>query len=336
MTRRSLDNVPPSFRAWVTWTFRALKGASTTVLRYTPGVNVSHCLRAWWLGLTLLPAFVLGCALGQAPVPQASPVVQVAEVSPSPAAAIPEVEFTSADYTISGLAQVPAGVTRIRLRNQGQHAHQVAVLQLAGGRTSEDLLAALRENPEGGLPEFARWMGGPNVVDAGGEAIATIDLPPGVYAVACFMPDAEGKSHVLRGMIAPFRVLPDESGATAAPRPEITITEVEFGFGLFEPIPPGLQTIGVRNDGRQPHELQMALLVPGKTVEDYIAAADQTGPTTGRSVGGLAPLEPGSAGSFTYDFTPGRYALLCFLIDPATKQPHYRMGMLTEFTIAGS
>jgi hypothetical protein len=38
-------------------------------------------------------------------------------------------------------------------------------------------------------------------------------------------------------------------------------------------------------------------------------------------------------GAFTTDYTPGKYALVCFVEDPNTGAHHFALGMIHEFTV---
>jgi uncharacterized cupredoxin-like copper-binding protein len=59
----------------------------------------------------------------------------------------------------------------------------------------------------------------------------------------------------------------------------------------------------------------------------------QAGPLLGDFMGGISPIEPGAHGFFTQTFTPGNYALLCFLPDNASHALHFTKGMVVQFTV---
>ena len=48
---------------------------------------------------------------------------------------------------------------------------------------------------------------------------------------------------------------------------------------------------------------------------------------------GLTEVSPGQVVWPTLTFTPGSYAMVCFVEDPATGQEHVELGMLLEFTV---
>ena len=242
--------------------------------------------------------------------------------------------FTAVGYRFEGPPRVPAGLVTLRLENRGTRAHMLGVLRLAGEATAADVLAAAWDYPATPLPPFVTWASGPAAVDPSGMAEATVALDPGRYALVCLMPDGDrGVTHLARGMIRPLEVQGLAVSHAQTPAADVTVDLREFSYTFDLPIRAGLQTVRVRNRGQQRHELQVARLPGGVTVEDYVALNDATSPTAGSSYGGLAPLEPGAEALFTADFLPGRYAFLSFVIDPVTGQPDFRLGMRTQFEV---
>jgi hypothetical protein len=83
--------------------------------------------------------------------------------------------------------------------NQGTQPHEVSILKLKSGKTQNDVTAYFA-NPSGEPPYTL--MGGVGAVSPGTKATFDLDLDPGDYVFACFVPDpATGKSHVEEGMI---------------------------------------------------------------------------------------------------------------------------------------
>jgi hypothetical protein len=123
--------------------------------------------------------------------------------------------------------------------------------------------------------------------------------------------------------------------SSAAPTPDLTITQRDFHFDLSRPIAAGQHTIQVRNGGTQPHEALVVKLEPGATVKDFVAAFEPgaSGPPPGRLVGGLVGLDRDRRAFFTSTFDPGRYAVMCFFPDQTTGRPHLAQGMVSEFTV---
>lgn len=85
--------------------------------------------------------------------------------------------------------------------------HELNILRLEPGATIEDVLAiaeAEGEEPPAGPPPFA-GVGGLNGLSPGGTSALALDLEPGEYVFACFIPSFdprnEGQTHAELGMI---------------------------------------------------------------------------------------------------------------------------------------
>jgi len=89
--------------------------------------------------------------------------------------------------------------------NDAKDDHEASVLQIAPGKTLSDVVAYFASRDRSG-PAPAVAMGGMGDLPAGHSGWMVLDLPPGNYAVACFVPDDSGMPHVAMGMITPFRV----------------------------------------------------------------------------------------------------------------------------------
>lgn len=152
----------------------------------------------------------------------------------------------------------------------------------------------------------------------------------------CFIPDANGVPHAALGMATPLTVTEATGPLAAEPPIDLELDMVDFGFDLSASIASGSQTIGVTNNGEQEHEAFLVQLAPGATAMDFLAAFElgaPPGPPPGLALGGFQAIDPGGRGTFTVDFAPGNYALICFVGDPETGAPHFALGMLEEFTV---
>lgn len=99
----------------------------------------------------------------------------------------------------------------------------------------------------------------------------------------------------------------------------------------------GEVTFNVKNAGpNDPHELVVVrtdlspLALPtdadGKALEE--AAGVET-------IGEIEEMEPGATGSATFDLKPGKYVLICNVLekDAGKTEAHYKLGMLVPFTV---
>lgn len=240
------------------------------------------------------------------------------------------VTVTGEDFKFDAPDVIPAGLTEFRFVNKGPSLHHMALLKLTGGKTIDDLRAVLA-NP-GPPPAWVKEMGGPNAPDAGLEANATMMLEPGNYALICFV-DIGGPPHFAKGMVRPLLVVPAKAN-TPKPKADVTASLVDYSFKLSAPIRAGTRTIRVVNVARQHHEVELVQLNPGVTLGQFMKWMDKMeGPPPGKALGGVAGLEPGMSQYFTANFTPGNYALICFLPDAKDGKPHFVHGMAQQITV---
>lgn len=109
----------------------------------------------------------------------------------------------------------------------------------------------------------------------------------------------------------------------------------DFSFTLAGPLTAGKRVIAVRNEGAQPHEVELVRLAPGKTAEEMLAWVHKPeGTPPGLPLGGVAPLARGGEAWFEVELEAGRYALICFVPDAKDGKPHFAHGMLQEIEIA--
>jgi hypothetical protein len=255
----------------------------------------------------------------------------VSSIGPAPAAKPRVVTVTGEDFKFDAPETIPAGVTEFRFVNKGPSTHHMQILKLTGGKSFDDLRAALA-NP-GPPPRWLKMLGGPNAAAPGSESNATLALEPGNYAIICFV-DLGGAPHFTKGMISPLKVIPDKGAGAPRPKADITASLFDYNFRLSSPISAGTHTIRVHNTGKQTHELQLVQLAPGKSVGDFITwVGNMKGPPPAKPIGGIAGLEPGMSQVFSADFTAGNYALVCFVPDAKDGKPHYVHGMTRQFSV---
>jgi uncharacterized cupredoxin-like copper-binding protein len=242
--------------------------------------------------------------------------------------------FIARDFTITGPDRIAGGITTIEMLNQGATAHHLQLVSLPAGKSADDLAAAIQADPKR-LPSWIRYLGGPNAVVPGERTAATVHLESGSYVVLCLIPDEHGVPHYARGMQRPLRV---EGGTVAhpvEPTGDVTLTQVDFAFGVSHPITHGPHTIQVVNRGTITHEAVLMRLAPGSTTADLLAslAPGAPAPVRGKPIGGIVGVEPGTRAYFTADFQPGTYVWICLFPDTETGAVHAARGMVTEFTV---
>lgn len=248
---------------------------------------------------------------------------------------IQQVTFTANEYSFEGPTEIEAGLTRIKLDNQGQELHHAQLIRLEQGRSMQDLAAAMEE---GHAPEWVSFEGGASVAVPGDGTSAVVDLEPGSYVLTCVIPDNEGTPHAQHGMVMPLQVTEDGAGEAQPPEADITMTLRDFEFELSSQPSEGEHTFHVVNEGPQPHEVAVVELAPGATAEQFMAAmepgAETEGPPPGMPIGGLQVIEPDAEGYFTVNLESGReYLLICFHPDPDSGAPHAALGMMQTVSV---
>lgn len=250
----------------------------------------------------------------------------------------PQLVVRATDNDYPDPAEAKAGLTEIVVDNQGQDLHQIALLKIEDGKTFDDFTAWAKTAKETDPPPA--WItsaGGPAVAAPGQKANAFVDLEAGTYAMICRIPDAQGVPHMATGMMKPLTVTDDDEGdaAAAAPDADVELKLTDFAFSLGGPVAAGRQVVSVSNLGAQEHEAVVVKLDEGATAMDVAAAfaPGGSGKPPAMPLGGVVGVPAGQAQSFAADFTPGRYALLCFYPDPASGKVHVELGMASEFDV---
>jgi len=267
----------------------------------------------------------------------------VSACSPAkPAGPPPVVTITATDFAFGAPDTIVAGLTTLRMVNNGREPHQ-AVIMGAPGKTFAELEGvAIPKGPEAEwwrqvLELGTAFPGGPGVVIPADSSIVTVDLRAGNYMIVCFIPSPDRTMHVVKGMFRRLVVIPAPSGATAAePKSDLTVSLSDYAFSESAPLTAGTHTIRVENKGPQLHELTIERLAPGKTLADWrkwMASGMQGEPVT-VPVGGYAGPDKGKAGWVTLTFTPGNYLFLCYVPDTKDGAPHFVHGMVKQVTVS--
>jgi hypothetical protein len=123
---------------------------------------------------------------------------------------------------------------------------------------------------------------------------------------------------------------PDDTG------PPVYVAD-EFSFDGPDTIPAGETTIGLKNGGKQPHQLLLIELLRGKTLNDVMAVLEEDPnappPSWVRVIRKRAFAKPGKTDELKTELTPGSYLLLCFIPDKQSKKPHALLGMVKPVTV---
>lgn len=130
--------------------------------------------------------------------------VAASAMSPAPEPTA-DLTITEKDYDFVFSAPLTAGTHTIRVENAGPQVHEIAINQLAPGKTLADMQAWVAGGMKG--PPPAKPFGGVTGPDVGGHQFFTATFTPGTYVLMCFVPDqGDGKPHFMHGMVKEITV----------------------------------------------------------------------------------------------------------------------------------
>jgi hypothetical protein len=237
--------------------------------------------------------------------------------------------ITAHDYAFDAPDTVSGGAITVRLHNAGQDFHEVDLVRLSAGHTLADVAHAMQAD------EHTPWLtelGGVAAVAPGTDAVVTLDVPAGSYALICGVPDAKGTPHAMKGMMRALTVTTGVSTA-ALPQPDVTVDMREYAFTVSQPLTTTAHTVRVRNMGKEQHMLVLFRLAPGKSGADVVAwDRHRQGPPPAQPVGGVSEMDVGGSVLWSLHLTPGRYAMICF-DDAPDHKVHAEHGMMYAFAI---
>ena len=291
------------------------------------------------LGLVavLCAAALCACSQKEAAKKDTTPVAQAGGAAPASQASFDPTTRVAVvhtkDFSFDAPDSITAGWTTFHLVNDGPSLHHVQLVRLDSGKTAQDLATAMK-NP-GPPPSWALFVGGPNAPDPGGQVDATLNLSAGNYVMLCLVDVPGGVPHFTKGMVRPIKVTAATGSTGTEPTSDVTVSLADYKFSVQGTLNAGKHTVKVVNNGPQPHEIEVVRLAPGKTIDDLNAwMKNPQGPPPANALGGVDAILPTMTAYFTADFTPGNYALLCFIPDAKDGKPHLEHGMIKQFKIS--
>jgi len=246
---------------------------------------------------------------------------------------IPQVTVVVRDGRVEAPQGVPTGFVAFTYENRGTAPFFGALVRLQAGVTPAGFGQAVASE---GFEAFERLvaaaLSGPAFLAPGTSQTFVVEIRAGTHLLMDFSAEEEegppAIGAVIQGTPPP--------AATEPPEARGTIVASEFFFQV-PAIPAGTSTFAFTNAGRQVHHMLVFRLAPGVTLAEALAAEEQgmdpfeAGLVTPGN--GALELTPGETVYPTLSFTPGTYAMVCFIEDPATGQPHAELGMVREFTV---
>lgn len=236
------------------------------------------------------------------------------------------------DFALTLPAQVPAGLVRMRLINNGSEPHYMAIMRADSGKGVREFLDwRASRTPR---PGWLTPVGGHGAIAAGDSLGLALHLAPGRYVVWCGYPSPDGVSHVAKGMIG--EILVEDVAASPVPDPtaDVTVRLTDYGISAPVGVRSGRQTLRFVNEASQLHQVLVVRLPDGVTPEQDMAwfKAGARGARPGVPFGGLVQLPGNGTAWASMTFLPGRYMLICAIGDRAGRQ-HHELGMFTTFEV---
>jgi hypothetical protein len=198
-----------------------------------------------------------------------------------------------------------------------------------------DLFDAPKSEVAQFLPEFIgdppiRFVGATNVVASDRSLTGILDLAMGIAlerSQTGFILDGIWKLDNATELLAPI-----PSGTTGV---DLSLQDFAFVYNRAA-ITSGNIGFNITNAGPQPHEVVLARLDADVDLLEAIQSEEE--PEGVEVVAQAGPWDAGERASlvFTQPLSAGRYALLCFIEDPASGLPHVALGMLSEFNVGGA
>ena len=247
------------------------------------------------------------------------------------------VNITASEYKFDAPDSIPAGLTKFVLTDSGKELHHATLVKLDSGKTVVDLENGIKNMKPGTPPPgWVIFAGGPNAVAPTGVTALTTDLEAGTYAILCFVPDAKGVPHVMKGMAKQITVTSNSNPAATPPNADVTVTLKDYQFDFSAPLTAGKHTLKITTAPGQPHEFTLFQLTPGKKAEDIpkFVESGMQGPPPGMPIGGVAGMASGRDVYYDVDLKPGDYAIVCFLEDAKDGKPHFTHGMIQQIHIS--
>jgi hypothetical protein len=260
---------------------------------------------------------------------------------------LPETEIMVSPDGVTAPDELPAGFRLITLNAVEPYVGYVNIVQypaeLDEATATEQMLAA----GAGDMPQEGwTYYGGSNTGNVGEPVSFAINLAPGEYhwGVSYYSADNNGEDEIIT--LVPFTVSEDTASVTEEPASTVLLEETDDLRYIVSPevVPAGPQVWKIDNVGSHHVHHVVMVRVPDGTrsqtiVSEFNAMFNGT-PTAGEPVMaqaawvGYAAIQSGGQTTWSeFNLDPATYAVICFIMDPATSRPHVLDGMTTVFTV---
>lgn len=207
--------------------------------------------------------------------------------------------------------------------------HVVALFRLPEGASDDDATTFVQAlDTARGTPLGAVALGGPEI---GAEGAVTTDLTPGTHVLACLTRTDSGHRHATMGEFRLLNVQSADLRPDEAPVAGDTLYLLDFAYRGADTIPSGTATLAVTNDGVQDHQVRVARLHEGETLQRWLSAKEPS--QIADDVVGVARLGSKQTVFLPISLTSGRYVVYCLIPDRRSGRPHVRLGMFRSLTV---
>lgn len=183
--------------------------------------------------------------------------------------ALPVVEVIATDYAFQAPDTISSGWTTLRFTNgQNMEIHELGLARLPNGKNLGDYLSEIMPPWESALNQLQsgeieaseigavayemlpdwnsdiEYIKSRGLISAGHQSENIMKLEPGTYMIECWVKNADGEIHIIRGMIRALTVI-DTGNTATAPEADYQISLTEQGINTSAPIGEGFQTISV-------------------------------------------------------------------------------------------
>jgi hypothetical protein len=186
------------------------------------------------------------------------------------------------------------------------------------------------------LPEWffnIKFLGGAGLVSPGKTATTSLNMEPGNYLVECYVKMPDGTFHSAMGMLEEIEVLPAKTKMTEPKAANIINISTETGIVLENTPGQGQQSFQVNFIDQKAyenfvgHDVNLVRYTSEsdlKTLNDWmnwvgVNSFISPSPKNIEFLGGVQEMPAGSTAYFTANLTPGKYALVAEVPDPASK-----------------
>lgn len=240
---------------------------------------------------------------------------------------------------IDAPTSVEAGRYLVTLTNSGEKTNGVDLV----GTTDKydyDAVAKVYENSTGDFPKAVYEIPilGGTVAPGGGYGQAIIDLKPGTYVLG-YGVDKENDTTNHSSKLTVTGSFPKVND----PKASVTVTMYEMGFDMPKTISSGDAIWKLTNTGDQPHFMEI-VSYPDPLTKDEVLTSLQGEFSGTPAANGLDPskiqflydsslISTGQREWVELNLPAGHYAVLCFVPDKETGEPHALMGMIAVFDV---